>query len=184
MNQTYKTRPLYALIMLPFLMNSITPVLGAEALNKLALNDTEMVDPLEAQKKLEAAKIDAYYADRNMPLAGLGEVFVREAYANDIDPFLLAAIGVRESTGGRHACKKATYSAFGWGSCKINFKSYEDSIAIISKHLGGNHEKTARYYSLKDTKAILQTYNPPHIVAHYAQEVMNVMGDMEHYDVS
>lgn len=172
-------------MMLPFLMNSITPVLNAEALQKLTSGSIEISldSVIEDQKALEAKKIDAYLADRNMPLTGLGKVFVGEAYANDIDPFLLAAIGVRESTGGRHACKKATYSAFGWGSCKINFNSYEESIKIISKHLGGNHENTARYYSEKETEAILKTYNPPSIVPTYAHEVMEIMKDMREYEV-
>ena len=126
-------------------------------------------------KASRAAAIDAYFKERNMPLAGHGMKMVEEAEKYGLDWRLLAAISVRESTGGKFACKKATYSAFGWGSCKINFKSYDHGIEVVARNLGGNNPNTARHYADKDTKAILQAYNPPSIVPRYADQVINIM---------
>lgn len=124
-------------------------------------------------KKAEA--IDNYFKERDMPLAGYGLKMVIEAEKNNLDWRLLPAIAVRESTGGKFACKRVKFSAFGWGSCKINFKSYEESIEIIALNLGGNNPRTSRYYANKDTYKILQAYNPPTIVLKYAEQVMKIM---------
>jgi len=132
--------------------------------------------------EFKAAAIDSYFAERDMPLEGMGKKMVIEAEKNNLDWRLLAAISVRESTGGKHACKKVDYSAFGWGSCKINFESYEHSIEIVAKNLGGNNPKTARYYAGKSTIEILESYNPRTVVARYPEQVVAIMdaiGDKE-----
>lgn len=177
---------LHSFIALPLLVSSITGINPnvAEVANSLGgtsvLGEEISGDLLVST---EAQKIDAYFADRNMPLEGYGEVFVREARKNNLDPFLVAAISVRESTGGRHACKSVTHSFLGWGSCKINFESAEKAIEIVSWNLGGNNPRTASYYAGKSTKEILKTYNPPSIVAEYAYEVMDIMDTMRNYDI-
>ncbi len=125
--------------------------------------------------ELRARAIDTYYAERGMPLAGYGKKMVEEALKNDIDWRLLPAISVRESTGGKHACKRVKNSNFGFGSCKINFKSVEQEIETVARNLGGNNPKTARYYDDKTTKQILEAYNPPSVVPTYAKEVMKIM---------
>lgn len=124
---------------------------------------------------LKAQAIDDYYESRGMPLAGFGEKMVIEAEKNGLDWRLLAAISVRESTGGKFKCSKATFSSFGWGSCKINFDSHDEEIEIVALNLGGNNPSTARHYTGKTTKGILQAYNPPSIVPRYAQQVMSIM---------
>lgn len=129
---------------------------------------------LEA-KKSKAEAIDAYFKSKNMPLAGTGMTMVLEAEKNDIDWRLLPAIAIRESTGGIHACKKATFNSFGWGSCKINFKSNESAIETVARNLGGNNPNTDHHYAGKTTKEILQKYNPPSIVPRYADQVINIM---------
>lgn len=130
---------------------------------------------LQLEREEKAAKIDAYFAAGDMPLEGYGMKMVLEAEKNDLDWRLIPAIAVRESTGGRHACKSVSYSVFGWGSCKISFKSYDQAIESIAQHLGGNNPKTARYYDNKSVKDILETYNPPSVVPTYAKEVIAVM---------
>ena len=130
---------------------------------------------LKAQKAKKAKSIDAYFEAYDMPLAGTGMKMVEEAEKNDIDWRLLPAIAVRESTGGKHACKRATYNSFGWGSCKINFKSNEAAIETVARNLGGNNPNTDHHYAGKTTLQILQKYNPPSIVKHYAQQVMAIM---------
>ena len=130
---------------------------------------------LQLEREEKAAQIDAFFAKGDMPLEGFGMKMVLEAEKNDLDWRLIPAIAVRESTGGRHACKSVSYSAFGWGSCKISFKSYDNAIESIAQHLGGNNPKTARYYDNKSVKDILETYNPPSVVPTYAKEVIAVM---------
>ena len=132
--------------------------------------------------KLKADAIDAYFAEHDMPLEGTGMKMVEEAEKNDIDWRLLPAIVVRESTGGKFACKKVKNNSFGWGSCKIGFKSVDGAIETVAKNLGGNNPKTAKHYDNKSIKQILRAYNPPSIVPKYAEQVMAIMnsiGDSE-----
>lgn len=139
----------------------------------------ETLDNKQAELEEKAKKIDQYFLDRGLPLAGYGKTFVEEAEKNDIPWNLLPAIAMIESTGGKHACQKATHSFLGWGSCKINFKSKEDAIALVSKNLGGNNPPTARYYKGKNVVAILNTYNPPQYRRDYVPLVTGVMKSIE-----
>jgi len=151
---------------------------GILAFNQAVNLETEVLK-IKAEK---AEAIDAYFAERDMPLEGTGKKMVEEAEKNDIDWRLLPAIAVRESTGGKNDCKKVTNNAFGWGSCKIGFKSDGDAIETIAKNLGGNNLNTSHHYDNKTTKQILRAYNPPSIVPRYAEQVMaimNTIGDAE-----
>lgn len=125
--------------------------------------------------KMKAEAIDAYFQKYNMPLEGYGMKMVQEAEKNEIDWRLIGAIAVRESTGGIHACKKVGYNPFGWGSCKIGFDSYDEAIEIVARNLGGNNPNTVHHYGDKNTKEILQKYNPPSIVPKYADQVISIM---------
>src|SRR3989344_2857721 len=142
-------------------------------LASIALNP--VIDEDAQNRKIKAESIDVYFKMRNMPLHGLGMKMVLEAEKNNIDWRLLPAIAVRESTGGKHDCNRVPNNAFGWGSCKISFKSNEEAIETVARNLGGNNPNTARYYDNKTTKQILQKYNPPSIVPHYAQQVISIM---------
>ncbi len=146
---------------------------ASEIFNRNNVKDEEA--KLEEARAQKAQAIDAYFDKYGMPLVGTGMKMVLEAEKNDIDWRLLPAIAVRESTGGKHACKKVTNSFFGWGSCKINFKSREAAIEIVAKNLGGNNPNTDHHYAGKTTKEILQKYNPPSIVPNYAPQVMKIM---------
>jgi hypothetical protein len=142
-----------------------------------SLDVPTLVDGLTEEER--AAYIDDFFIRKgNLPLAGYGMHFVRSADAAGIDWRLLPSIGFIESTGGKFACKTVSYAAFGWGSCRIAFSSYEESIERISQHLGGHIEATAHYYKGKDTLNILRTYNPPSIAPDYAQKVMRTMDNI------
>ena len=125
--------------------------------------------------KAQGKAIDAYFAAHSMPLKGTGLKFAVEADKNGLDWRLLPAIAVRESTGGLHACKSVPNSFFGWGSCKIGFKSKGEAIEVLARNLSGNNPKTEHHYSGKTTKQILQKYNPPSIIPNYANQVMAIM---------
>lgn len=139
----------------------------------LTLNQAK--DPEAELVKAKAEAIDAYFAKRDMPLEGMGQKMVEEAEINDLDWRLLPAIAVRESTGGKFDCKKVDHNAFGWGSCKIGFKSDEEAIETVARNLGGNNPKTSMHYEDKTTKEILRAYNPPSVVPKYAEQVMSIM---------
>ena len=149
--------------------------------------EKQNIESLTEEEKVQAKKaesIDAYFRARNMPLEGLGMKMVIEAEKNNLDWRLLAGIAVRESTGGKHACKKANNNSFGWGSCKIGFNSNEEAIETIARNLGGNNPKTARHYYEKTTKQILRAYNPPSVIPRYAEQVMAIMNTIGGEEVS
>lgn len=156
-------------------------------LSLLAFNQAEVKEEVIDEKEEILAKkakaIDDYFEERNMPLAGHGRKMVVEAEKNDLDWRLLPAIAVRESTGGKFACKKVKFSAFGWGSCKINFESYDHSIEVVARNLGGNNPKTERYYGDKSTYQILRTYNPAHVVLKYPEQVIKIMDSIGDEDL-
>lgn len=145
-----------------------TQAFGTLTLNKVALLEAEIL-------KHKADAIDTYFRDRGMPLAGTGLKMVQEAEKNGLDWRLVAAIAVRESTGGKNECQKVEHNAFGWGSCKIGFKSDEEAIETVARNLGGNNPNTARHYDDKTTMQILRAYNPPSIVPKYAEQVIKIM---------
>ena len=144
-----------------------------EASDLMALNQAMSKEDIALRVKADA--IDNYFRARKMPLEGMGMKMVEEAEKNDLDWRLLPAIAIRESTGGKFACKKVTYNSFGWGSCRFGFKSNEEAIETVAFNLGGNHPKTERHYNNKTTKQILRAYNPPSIVPRYAEQVMSIM---------
>ena len=159
----------------------ITPFSGFNALQSqivtLSQNSVIQSSVITTQEEKireeRAEKIDAYFKEKGAPLTGFGETFVEEAEKNGLDWRLLPAIAMRESTGGKQACKKAANSVFGYGSCKMSFKSIDDSIRIVAESLGGNNPNTARYYEGKTTEQILRKYNS--VIPKYPQEVLKIM---------
>jgi hypothetical protein len=162
--------------------NVLVKKVNIETNGTLALN--QAIDPKVETLKAEADAIDAYFANHNMPLLGTGLKMATEADLNDIDWRLLPAIAVRESTGGKFDCKKVENNPFGWGSCKISFKSLDVAIETIAKNLGGNNPSTARHYDNKTTKQILNAYNPPSIVPRYTEQVFNIMNTIGPTDMA
>lgn len=161
----------------------VMPLSGLATLpNMTAISDnlTEETSVITTQeeviRKEKADAIDAYFVKHDAPLEGHGMKFVLEAENNDIDWRLLPAIAMRESTGGKHACKRVSNSVFGWGSCKIGFKSIDESIEVVAKHLGGNNPSTDHHYEGKTTEQILRKYNS--YIKNYPAQVMKIMEDI------
>lgn len=128
----------------------------------MSLGSNDMVvDGLSQSERIE--KVQAYFESYGMPAADYARAFVVYADEYGIDWTLVPALAFLESTGFKNSCKKATYSGLGWGSCKINFSSYDESIRIVSMNLGGHNEKTARFYTGKTSEQILHTYNPKYV---------------------
>jgi hypothetical protein len=132
-----------------------------------------IVDGLTREQR--AVKIDAYFAQWNLPLEGYGHVFVREAdnYGH-VDWRLIAAIGMRESTGCKFVFAKN--NCFGWGK-QVTFVTVEQAIADITKNLAGADEDTAYHYEGKDTRGILAKYNS--VIPTYTEEILAIMKDID-----
>jgi len=141
--------------------------------SSLTSENSVIITQEEVARKEKAELVDNFFASYDAPLEGHGMKFVVEAEKNDIDWRLLPAIAMRESTGGKHACKKASNSVFGYGSCKMSFDSIDDSIEVVAKSLGGNNPNTARHYDDKTTIQILKKYNS--VIPNYAREVVKIM---------
>ncbi|MBU0660923.1 hypothetical protein KKG22_01945 [Patescibacteria group bacterium] len=134
-----------------------------------AIIPQEIVEQVEVDTR--AARVDAYFAKRNMPLEGYGAQFIETADKYNMDWRLLPAIAVRESSGGKNLMNN---NPFGWGSAKIPFEDFNHAIDIVGMHLSGNHEATARYYKDKDVYDKLYSYNGT-VLPSYPNEVIAIM---------
>lgn len=177
----------HGLMLLPFLslsssfamINSKLALLGTDGQTPSVVSTSVSQDQTlsgsdQAQQALDlerAQKIDTYFADRDMPLEGYGKILVAAAEKNGIDWRLLPAIAIKESTGGKYSCGN---NPFGWGSCKIKFKSVESAIDTVARNLGGKNPATEQYYKDASTKEKLFQYNGS-VVPTYTGEVLKFM---------
>lgn len=161
-------------IVIPFNVISITPTSIASSLNQTADSTSVIITPEEEARKAKAEEIDSFFASYDSPLEGYGMKFVLEAEKNEIDYRLLPAIAMRESTGGKQACKKVSNSVFGYGSCKMSFNSIDESIEIVSASLGGNGSAMSKHhYEGKTVLQILRKYNS--VIKNYPNQVVKIM---------
>ena len=160
--------------MLAFLPLFALPATETNIIQSTVTNNQDTVVTIEDTRALHAAQIDKYFKDRSMPLAGEGMDFVLAAEKYGLDYRLLPSIAVRESSGGKHACYN---NPFGWGSCKIKFKNYDEAINAVGRNLGGANKNTARYYAQKSSAEKLYYYNGT-VVPSYPSEVLSIMEKM------
>jgi hypothetical protein len=162
-------------------MNTLTASVN-EAVSKIVAS-AETKSPeelaLQADREAKAAKIDAYFAQYDLPLAGHGMQMVLSAEKNSLDWRLLPALAMRESTGGKFICKDSN-NPYGWGSCKIHFDSFEEATDTVAAHLGGNMERTARYYANKTIEQKLKAYNS--VIPSYTADIFSIMNKIEKMD--
>jgi len=122
----------------------------------------------------EAAKaIDKYMEERETPLSGYGDTFIKVADKYGHDWRLLPAISLRESTGGKHLFKP--FNPFGWG--RSSFDGFDEAIETVGRHLAGLEPSTAGYYKDKTIWRKLRKYNS--VVPEYPEEVFEIMRDIE-----
>ena len=181
MNKQKIIRYLQSIVAIP-MMAIVMPLTGIQNIPdtttpnaKIEVSDSVITTQEKEDFKVKADAIDSFLESRGSVLAGYGAKFVEEANNNDIDWRLLVSIAGRETTFGRSMCKnsKASNNPFGWGSCKIGFKSIDDSIEKVSASLGGNSEATAHHYTDKTTTQILRKYNS--VIPNYPKEVVRIM---------
>ena len=135
-----------------------------------------------------AEKIDAYFAQWDLPLSGHGAGMVAAADKYDIDWRLLPALAMLETTGGKNLCGDGTnLNAFGYGSCKIHFDTFEASFEAVAKTVSGNGKNTSHLYKGKTVEEILEVYNPPEVVGimpGYHKKAIRVMSEIDNMKIS
>lgn len=143
--------------------------------NSVTATEGKKLSAQDIQRKEEADKIDTYFKDRSMPLAGYGEQFVAVAEKYGLPYNLLPAIAVQESSGGKFLLNN---NPFGWGSAKIRFSGFNEAIETVGRNLGGANPKTSAYYSGNTVRAKLYQYNGI-VVNGYEDEVMAIMDKID-----
>lgn len=143
--------------------------------NSITGTKGEKLSAQDIQRKEAADKIDIYFKQRSMPLAGHGEQFVAVAEKYGLPYNLLPAIAVRESSGGKFLINN---NPFGWGSAKIKFSNFDESIEAVGRNLGGANPRTAAYYSGNSVRAKLYNYNGT-VINGYEDEVMAIMDKID-----
>lgn len=159
--------------------NAITGTVSAASANDATaytILDKQFISAFTLPERIgkidtRGARLDAYFAARRMPLEGHGQTFVEEADRAGIDWRLVAAIGVRESSGGKYLMNN---NPFGWGSAKIPFEDFDHAIVVVTSHLAGENPHTARYYANNTTFDKLWAYNGT-VLHTYPAEVMAIM---------
>ncbi len=174
-----KSQIFKSFILVPFLATSLSITSFTASIDHAVQQqaDNKQAQQAQVEREQEAKKIDTYFANYNLPLAGYGMKMVLAGEKYGVDPFLIAGLAMRESTGCKFIIPN-TNNCFGWGGGKIKFKDFDEAIDVVAKNIGGYNEKTAHYYKGKEVRDILETYNPPSVVATYADEVMQIMNQI------
>jgi len=134
-------------------------------------NQTKTQEIVEEVKNERGDRLDVYFKKWNMPLEGYGAKFVEEADKYGLDWRFLPAIGVRESSGGKHMRNN---NPFGWASCKVAFKDFNEAIEVLALNLSGNNPSTAKYYKDNSIDDKLWFYNGS-VIPSYPGEVKYIM---------
>ncbi len=186
---------LHSFLILPLLITNIsTPeLLDAKFIPEEIVESINLNLSISKNKDItivdtRAARIDAYFAQWDLPLAGYGKEMVAAADMYGIDWRLLPTLAKLETTGGKNLCKnpKGSFNPFGYGSCQIGFKSFEESFYAVAKTLSGNGKNTAHLYKDKSIEEILEIYNPPNtpgISHNYHGKAIDIMSDIENMKV-
>ena len=125
----------------------------------------------------EAAKIDAYFAQYDLPMEGKGYKLAKAASDNDLPPASLAAMAMIESTGGKFAYAN---NPFGYGN-KVKFSSVDEAIDTVAKTLAAKNDATKDFYANKTFPQKIRVYNGPAVKAdpRYVAKVMWVMDQID-----
>lgn len=114
-------------------------------------------------------KIRNYMKRNGYPLWTKASAYVKYGNRYGVNPYLLAAIGIKESTGGKYCYpNKDKYNCYGL-KVKHKFNSHEEAIEYLARLLG-----TSERYKGKSLKQISRTYCPPTADAWY-KSVSNII---------
>lgn len=122
----------------------------------------ESVDSVDIEKLQKIKALEDFLKQYNSPLASYASIFVDEAYKNDLDWRLVAAISGVESTFGK-AVPANSYNGWGWNNGNYTFTSWEEAITVISEALNTKYaqkwgaktpQQIGRYYAASPTWAV------------------------------
>ena len=156
----------------------INPTAKTNTVPTIVTEEKSVITPQdEVIRNKKAQILNSFFAQNEAPLESYGMEFVLAAEKNNLDWRLLPAIAMRETTGGKHACKnpKAPNNYFGWLSCKTGFSSIKTSIDFIAMTLSGNNPDGKYYTKGMTTEEILKKYNPDYIIPGYSKQVIQIM---------
>jgi hypothetical protein len=143
-----------------------------------------IADNQQNDHDVKVQKVEAYFAKYDLPLQANAEKLVSAAEENDLPPYLIAAVGKIESTGGKFACRNNKANAFGYGSCKtVKFDSVDEAIDTVATTLAAKRPKTAAFYDGKSIEERLRIYNG-NANPEYVRKIMYVMDQMDKQEVA
>lgn len=156
----------------------IIPLVSPKLVFALEVAGASGMLKIESEAKINdtrTLRLEKFLKNQKSPLMPYAQKFVEEADKNQIDWRLLAAIAGIESGFGRKIVS-GSYNAYGWGGGTIRFKSWEDSIEIVSKALA------EKYYAkgLNTPEKINPVYCPPNKT--WASTVRIFMGKIEGHE--
>lgn len=118
-------------------------------------------------------KIESYLESYGSPYYWCSQTIVDSGDAYGIDPYLLVAIFIKESSGGRHCIAN---NCMGWGVYGGNYIPFDSVVSgfeVVAKNLAQNP-----YYQGRDNYEKMITYNG---VA-YANRIMSLTETIKNYD--
>jgi len=148
---------LFILIFAALMAASIMPkVVQAQEEKLVMAGYSGILKSTDIQPDMRVQKLEAFLSKYNSPLAPYAQDFITLADQYQIDWKLVPAITGVESTFGKQIPYNS-YNAYGWANGNYAFKSWEDSIAIVTKAL------KEKYYNrgLNNPYKIGPVYAPP-----------------------
>lgn len=135
----------------------------------------ESQDSVISKRTIQTQAIENYLRDYNGLYSHLASDIVDIANKWGVDPYLLVAIFIRESSAG-HACFN-DFNCFGFGNYYFSELLYGfDSVA---EALAGSGEN-GFYYENKTTWEKLRTYNS--VIEEYPEEVLSFVEEIKSYE--
>ena len=169
-----------------------------EILEKLEINSEDITNNCQ---NIEALKINAFFAKRKTPLAGYGCTFLKEALANDLNPYLLPAIAQKESSGGKTTPKFGgfeSHNAWGWAvfddknkTIEVDGWASESWEVFMGRVARGIKVKADNKGLTTEPQDVVVWYNPGSVnraggdpdLSHWTQSVSTFMSMIEETEI-
>ena len=148
---------LFILIFAAFVAASFVPKpVQAQEVKLTMAGYSAVLKSTDIQADIRVEKLQAFLANYNSPLTPYAQEFIAMADKYQIDWKLVPAITGVESTFGKQIPYNS-YNAYGWANGNYAFKSWEESIVVVTKTL------KEKYYNrgLNTPAKIAPVYAPP-----------------------
>lgn len=132
-------------ISLAYSKNDQQPVTGLNYVEEINISASKIASEIGTSIEIEnlhcvqeeADKINSFFKKQRSPLENQGCTFSSQAHENSLNPYLLPAIAMCESTGGKNIAYP--FNAWGWGITSSREKNIESGAALCDswKHCIG-----------------------------------------------